>query len=146
MVPFPPRPLTAAQRATLISNALEARNGSYSPYSKFRVGACLLAEDGSYVSGANVESASYGGTICAERTAIVKGVSEGKRKYVGLAVTRCAPFASGAFARWFLTSSGAASPSDLVTAITPCGICRQVLREFCPLDMPILLVPASYAE
>ncbi|GAA5963566.1 hypothetical protein JCM21900_003223 [Sporobolomyces salmonicolor] len=123
MVPFPPRPLTAAQRSTLISKALEARDGSYSPYSKFRVGACLLGEDGSYVSGANVECASYGGAICAERTAIVKGVSEGKRKYVGLAVS-----------------------SDVSAVISPCGICRQVLREFCPLDMPILLVPASYAE
>ncbi|GAA5980392.1 hypothetical protein JCM11641_001788 [Rhodosporidiobolus odoratus] len=121
MVPFPPLPLSPSSRSTLIQQALEARTGSYSPYSKFRVGACLLAEDGSFVMGANVECASYGGAICAERTAIVKGVSEGKRKFVGLAVT-----------------------SDVPAVISPCGICRQVLREFCPLNMPILLIPSSY--
>ncbi|BGP15537.1 hypothetical protein JCM10213_006475 [Rhodosporidiobolus nylandii] len=108
MVAFEPLPLTDEQRDTLIANALSARDGSYSPYSSFRVGACLLAEDGTFVKGANVECASYGGAICAERTAIVKGVSEGKRKFVGLAVT------------------------------------SQVLREFCPLNMPILLIPSSY--
>ncbi|GAA6042566.1 hypothetical protein JCM8097_003134 [Rhodosporidiobolus ruineniae] len=121
MVPFPPSPLSESDREKLIQYALEARSGSYSPYSHFRVGACLLAEDGSFVKGANVECASYGGAICAERTAIVKGVSEGKRKYVGLAVT-----------------------SDVPAVISPCGICRQVLREFCPLNMPVLLVPATY--
>ncbi|GAA5820420.1 hypothetical protein JCM10212_003106 [Sporobolomyces blumeae] len=123
MVPFTPLPLTPEQRSTLISSALSARDGSYSPYSKFRVGACLLADDGSFVQGANVECASYGGAICAERTAIVKGVSTGKRKYVGLAVT-----------------------SDVPAVISPCGICRQVLREFCPLEMPILLVPSNFEE
>ncbi|GAA5866797.1 hypothetical protein JCM8547_003567 [Rhodosporidiobolus lusitaniae] len=123
MVAYTPLPLSPEQRQTLISQALEARNGSYSPYSHFRVGACLLSEGGEYVKGANVECASYGGAICAERTAIVKGVSEGKRKYVGLAVT-----------------------SDVPAVISPCGICRQVLREFCPLNMPILLVPSSYKE
>lgn len=100
-----------------------ARDGSYSPYSNFRVGACLLASDGSFVPGANVENASYGGGICAERTAIVKGVSEGQKRFVGLVVT-----------------------SDVDGPISPCGICRQVLREFCPLEMPILLVPACYKE
>ncbi|GAA5842368.1 hypothetical protein JCM11251_004207 [Rhodosporidiobolus azoricus] len=122
MVPFPPSALSKEERETLIAKALEARNGSYSPYSKFRVGACLLAEDGSYVLGANIENASYGGAICAERTAIVKGVSEGKRRYKGLAVT-----------------------SDVDGVISPCGICRQVLREFCPLNMPILLIPSTYS-
>ncbi|GAA5905806.1 hypothetical protein JCM6882_000464 [Rhodosporidiobolus microsporus] len=159
MVPFPPSALSKQERDTLIAHALDgalsppsllqlsltpplapsleppltaapaagsrtpspARAGSYSPYSKFRVGACLLAEDGTFVKGANVECASYGGAICAERTAIVKGVSEGKRKYKGLAVT-----------------------SDVNAVISPCGICRQVLREFCPLNMPILLIPSSY--
>ncbi|KAL8283665.1 hypothetical protein RQP46_005460 [Phenoliferia psychrophenolica] len=118
-----PLTLTAEQRETLIQNSLKARDGSYSPYSHFRVGACLLAEDGTYVFGANVENASYGGAICAERTAIVKGVSEMKRKYHGLAVS-----------------------SDIKGPISPCGICRQILREFCPLDMPILLVPSHYSD
>ncbi|GAA6023591.1 hypothetical protein JCM10207_005726 [Rhodosporidiobolus poonsookiae] len=110
MVVFSPLPLSPSDRTQLIASALSARNGSYSPYSNFRVGACLLSDDGAFVKGANVECASYGGAICAERTAIVKGVSEGKRRYVGLAVT------------------------------------SQVLREFCPLNMPILLVPSSYVE
>ncbi|GAA5912894.1 cytidine deaminase [Sporobolomyces salmoneus] len=123
MVTYRPLPLTETQRSTLISSALSARDGSYSPYSKFRVGACMLKEDGGFVKGANVECASYGGAICAERTAIVKAVSEGTKKFVGLAVT-----------------------SDVPAIISPCGICRQLLREFCPLDMPILLVPSNYEE
>ncbi|TKA56019.1 hypothetical protein B0A53_01722 [Rhodotorula sp. CCFEE 5036] len=115
MAPYPALPLTDSQRKTLISQALAARDGSYSPYSNFRVGACLLGDDGeTFIKGANVECASY---------AIVKGVSEGVRKFVGLAVT-----------------------SDVNGMVSPCGICRQVLREFCPLEMPVLLVPASYVE
>ncbi|GAA5943545.1 cytidine deaminase family protein [Sporobolomyces koalae] len=82
-----PLSLTDAQRATLISSALAARDGSYSPYSKFRVGACMLKDDHDFVTGANVECASYGGAICAERTAIVKAVSSGTKKFLGLAVT-----------------------------------------------------------
>ncbi|KAI5476143.1 hypothetical protein MNV49_000361 [Pseudohyphozyma bogoriensis] len=67
-------PISDAQRSELIQHALAAREGAYCVYSNFHVGACLLAEDGSFVKGANVENASLGGTICAERTAIVKGV------------------------------------------------------------------------
>ncbi|CDR48958.1 RHTO0S21e02498g1_1 [Rhodotorula toruloides] len=123
MVVYTPLPLSPSNRKTLISSALSARDGSYSPYSNFRVGACLLTDEGEFVSGANVECASYGGAICAERTAIVKGVSEGKRRFVALAVT-----------------------SDVNGMVSPCGICRQVLREFCPLEMPVLLIPSSYVE
>ncbi|GAA5838194.1 hypothetical protein JCM9279_004152 [Rhodotorula babjevae] len=123
MVAYTPLPLSASQRKELIASALSARNGSYSPYSKFRVGACLLTEAGEFVQGANVECASYGGAICAERTAVVKAVSSGTKRFVGLAVT-----------------------SDVDGMVSPCGICRQVLREFCPLEMPVLLVPASYEE
>ncbi|BGP39490.1 hypothetical protein JCM10450v2_003452 [Rhodotorula kratochvilovae] len=123
MVAFPALPLTPSQRKTLISSALAARDGSYSPYSGFRVGACLLTDEGEFVKGANVECASYGGAICAERTAVVKAVSSGVRRFVGLAVT-----------------------SDVDGIVSPCGICRQVLREFCPLEMPVLLIPASYEE
>ncbi|GAW06616.1 cytidine deaminase [Lentinula edodes] len=93
------------------------------PYSKFRVGAALLASDGTIIKGANIENASYGGTICAERTAIVKSASEGKRSFAALAVV-----------------------TDVKSAISPCGLCRQVIREFCAQDMPILLVPADYPQ
>lgn len=115
--------LTAEERIRLIEGAFEAKKYSYSPYSKFPVGAALLAKDGSIIKGANVENASYGGTICAERTAIVKAVSEGIREFIGLAVI-----------------------TNVSSAISPCGICRQVIREFCALDMPILLVPGDFPQ
>ncbi|GAA5855989.1 hypothetical protein JCM3766R1_000036 [Sporobolomyces carnicolor] len=99
MVTYTPLPLTQAQRSTLISSALSARDGSYSPYSKFRVGACMLKDDGEFVQGANVECASYGGAICAERTAIVKAVSTGTKKFLGLAVT------SDHLSLWHLSST-----------------------------------------
>ncbi|RDB27680.1 Cytidine deaminase [Hypsizygus marmoreus] len=115
--------LSHNDRDLLINGAFEAKTGSYSPYSKFPVGAALLASDGTLIKGANIENASYGGTICAERTAIVKAVSEGKRGFVGLAVV-----------------------TDVPAAISPCGLCRQVIREFCALDMPVLLVPGDYPK
>ncbi|KAI0308704.1 cytidine deaminase-like protein [Amylostereum chailletii] len=113
--------LRIEDRERLIQAANEAKQGAYNPYSKFRVGAALLATDGSIIKGANIENASYGGTICAERTAFVKAVSEGTRSFVALVVT-----------------------TDVEKALSPCGICRQVIREFCALKMPVLLVPAGY--
>ncbi|KAJ3869243.1 cytidine deaminase-like protein [Lentinula novae-zelandiae] len=129
--------LSEEQREALINSAFEgnltAREFSYSPYSKFRVGAALLASDGTIIKGANIENASYGGTICAERTAIVKSASEGKRSFAALAVvTRVRELICYA--------------SDVKSAISPCGLCRQVIREFCAQDMPILLVPADYPQ
>ncbi|TRM58195.1 cytidine deaminase-like protein [Schizophyllum amplum] len=115
--------LTAEQRSLLIKSAFEAKEGSYSPYSKFPVGAALLAPDGKIVKGANIENASYGGTICAERTAVVKAASEGIRSFIGVSVV-----------------------TDLTTPASPCGICRQVLREFCALETPVLLVPSDYPQ
>ncbi|KAG6872851.1 hypothetical protein C0995_006015 [Termitomyces sp. Mi166 len=115
--------LPVESREKLIKAALEAKKFAYSPYSKFHVGAALLAADGTIIRGANVENASYGGTICAERTAIVKAVSEGTQSFIGLAVV-----------------------SDVASPISPCGICRQVLREFCSLQMPVLLVPGDYPQ
>ncbi|KAK7464493.1 hypothetical protein VKT23_006662 [Stygiomarasmius scandens] len=115
--------LSESNRELLIKAAFEAKEYSYSPYSKFRVGAALLAADGSLIKGANIENASYGGTICAERTAIVKAASEGKRSFAALAVV-----------------------TDVSSTISPCGMCRQVIREFCALDMPVLLVPGDHPK
>ncbi|KAI0833881.1 cytidine deaminase [Trametes gibbosa] len=106
----------------LVKAAFEAKEFAYCRYSKFRVGAALLTASGDIVKGANIENASYGGTICAERTALVKAVSEGIRSFTALAVV-----------------------TDVSSAISPCGMCRQVIREFCAQSMPILLVPADYA-
>ncbi|RXW21796.1 hypothetical protein EST38_g4069 [Candolleomyces aberdarensis] len=113
--------ISAEDREKLIKVAFEAKEGTYSPYSKFAVGAALLALDGHIIKGANIENASYGGTICAERTAIVKAVSEGVRRFKALAVVTNVP-----------------------SSISPCGMCRQVLREFCSNDMDIFLVPGDY--
>jgi len=104
-------------RVHLIQLALAMRERAYCPYSGYRVGAALLAEDGAAYGGCNVENASYGGTICAERTALVKAISEGARRFCALAVA---------------TANGG----------TPCGICRQFLYEFAP-DLHIILVDAA---
>ena len=94
---------------TLLRMAHDAMKNAYVPYSNFPVGAALLCEDGSVYTGCNVEGASYGNAICAERTALCKAVSEGKRRFDTLAVT--------------------ANTEDFCT---PCGICRQMLYEFSP--------------
>lgn len=93
----------------LVSLAFQALEHSYSPYSKFPVGAALLAADGRVFTGCNVECAAYGSTICAERTALVKAVSEGCTSFAALAV--------------------AGKSGDYCT---PCGACRQMLYEFAP--------------
>ncbi|KAI5982118.1 cytidine deaminase-like protein [Pisolithus marmoratus] len=115
--------LTEDNRRNLIQAAIQAKEYAYARYSKFRVGAAFLCADDTIIKGANVENASWGGTICAERTAAVKAVSEGCKDFIALAVTM-----------------------DVAAPVSPCGICRQVLREFCALDMPILLVPADYPK
>ena len=94
----------------LVQKAMEMRQFSYAPYSKFAVGAALLCEDGSVFTGCNVENAAYGSTICAERTALVKAVSEGRQSgFVALAIA-----GQGDGYCW------------------PCGSCRQMLCEFAP--------------
>ena len=105
------------QRDALIQAAIEARKQSYSPYSKYAVGAALLADNGRFYTGCNVENSSYGLTICAERTAVVKMVSEGVRKIEAIVV--CTENAG-----------------------SPCGACRQVLAEFAG-DVPVWLVDAN---
>ncbi|KAK0215130.1 cytidine deaminase-like protein [Armillaria fumosa] len=113
--------LSSVERNSLIRAAFEAKDKAYSPYSHFPVGAALLALDGTMIQGCSVDNANYADTICAERVAIVKAVSDGTTYFRGLAIT-----------------------SNLFSAISPCGLCRQVLREFCGPDMPVLLVPGDY--
>ena len=98
----------------LISRALTVRVWAYAPYSKYQVGAALLASSGKIYDGVNVENAAYPSTICAERTALVKAISEGERQFEALVVA---------------TENGG----------SPCGSCRQMLAEF-GLDLTILIV------
>ena len=117
--------LSSELRLDLARRAIRAAKAAYAPYSHFRVGAALLTTDGSIITGCNVENASYGATNCAERTAVFKAVSEGYRAFKAIAVY-CEPE----------TGDRAA---DYVGA--PCGICRQVLREFSdPRTFHVILV------
>ena len=95
----------------LILKAREAKKHAYSPYSKFQVGAAILTEDGQIFTGCNIENISYGATNCAERTAIFKAISDGHKSFKAIAI------------------SSSMAPKK---PIYPCGICRQVLSEFCP--------------
>ena len=96
---------TADQQAELVQRAVAAMDWAYAPYSKFPVGAALLAASGRIYDGVNVENAAYPAGVCAERTAVFKAVSEGEREFVAVAVA----------------TRGAGAP---------CGVCRQVLAEF----------------
>lgn len=106
----------------LVALALEARERAYTPYSGFAVGAALLCADGSVYQGCNIENAAFGPTVCAERVAVFKAVSEGKRDFAAIAV------------------AGGRAGQDITELFPPCGVCRQVLREFCGLDFPLYLV------
>ncbi|MBR5945337.1 MAG: cytidine deaminase [Lachnospiraceae bacterium] len=105
----------------LIDEATAAREGAYAPYSNFKVGAALLLADGSIVRGCNIENASFGATNCAERTAIFKAVSEGHKDFKAIAIV------------------GGKADEPLSDYAYPCGICRQVMCEFCPDDFPIIV-------
>ena len=96
----------------LIELALEARKNSYSPYSKYKVGAALLTREGKVYTGCNIENSSYGATNCAERTAFFKAVSEGERHFDAIVIV----------------GGAGEEPDDYAW---PCGICRQVMMEFC---------------
>ena len=104
----------------LMDHAIAMKKRAYVPYSNFPVGSALLTEDGSVITGCNVENAAYGVCICAEQTAIVKAVSEGHRKFKAIAV------------------SGNSEDYCL-----PCGACRQVMSEFAPDDLPVLCARAD---
>jgi cytidine deaminase len=107
-------------RQELVVAACDARQQAYAPYSRFPVGAAVQADDGPIVSGCNVENASYGLTVCAERVAVLAAVAAGHRKFVAIAVV----------------SQG---------GVTPCGACRQVLAEFAD-DLVVLLVDADHPD
>ena len=104
--------------------AIAARERAYAPYSGYTVGAALLTADSKVYTGCNIENASFTPTVCAERTAVFKAVSEGERRFAMLAV-----------------AGGKAG--QVGGAFPPCGVCRQVLAEFCPPDFPILLAQGA---
>ena len=103
------------QMDALFAEARKAADAAYAPYSRFRVGAALLADDGTVFSGCNVENRSYGLTICAERNAVWQGVARGRRAFVALAI----------------------STPDSNEPVGPCGACRQVLSEFMEPGAPV---------
>ncbi len=106
--------------AELISLAKKAAEKAYVPYSGYTVGAALLTEDGRVYLGCNIENAAYGPTNCAERTAFFKAVSEGERKFVAIAVV-------------------GGKDLDFKDYFTPCGVCRQVMAEFCDESFRVLV-------
>jgi cytidine deaminase len=103
------------QDKALIAAATRARENAHAPYSNFRVGAALRAKSGRIIGGCNVENATYGLTVCAERVAILKAISEGERGFDAIAVV-----------------------TDTETPTSPCGACRQIIWEFCG-DVPVIM-------
>ena len=104
----------------LMALAIEARKASYSPYSGFRVGAALLGKSGKVYLGCNVENAAYSPTNCAERTAVFKAVSEGEREFEAIAIV-------------------GGKGEEIAEFCAPCGVCRQVLAEFCDKNFRLVL-------
>ena len=110
----------------LIAAAIEARKKSYSPYSHYQVGAALLAKNGQVVTGCNIENAAYTPTNCAERTAFFKAVSDGVRDFRAIAIV------------------GSPEGDELTQYANPCGVCRQVMMEFCnPSDFQIIVAKSQ---
>lgn len=112
----------------LIGQALQAREFSYSPYSNYRVGAALLTADGSVYTGCNIENAAYTPTNCAERTAFFKAVSEGQKDFRAIAIT------------------GGPAGEAITQYAYPCGVCRQVMMEFCEPAAFEIIVAKSKSE
>lgn len=105
----------------LASLAIKAMDNAYVPYSNYRVGAALLTKSGKIYTGCNIENAAYSPSVCAERTAIFKAISEGEREFIKIAV------AGG-------------KNGEITGEFPPCGVCRQVMAEFCGGDFEILVV------
>ena len=112
----------------LLEIARRARALSYSPYSGVSVGAALLTESGKVFVGANIENAAYSPTVCAERVAFFRAISEGQRKFKKIAV------------------AGGKAGADSTKKFAPCGVCRQVMAEFCDGDFEIILEGKEGAE
>ncbi|MBR2875731.1 MAG: cytidine deaminase [Clostridia bacterium] len=109
---------------SLITLAIEAMQNSYSPYSGYKVGAALLTEDGKVYKGCNIENVAFGPTVCAERVAFLKALSEGERNFTKIAVV-------------------GGKNGEIKGAFPPCGVCRQVMREFCNDNFEILIVKGN---
>ncbi|HIX48646.1 MAG TPA: cytidine deaminase [Candidatus Mediterraneibacter caccavium] len=105
----------------LISRALEARKNAYAPYSDFRVGAALLSDSGEIYTGCNIENSAYTPTNCAERTAFFKAVSEGVRSFRAICI------------------AGGPGEREPEEPCPPCGVCRQVMLEFCGPEFEVIL-------
>ena len=105
----------------LIRLATEARDRAYIPYSGFAVGAALLCKDGKIYQGCNIENAAFGPTVCAERTAFFKAVYDGEREFSAIAIV------------------GGRAGEPVSEVFPPCGVCRQVMREFCGEDFMLYL-------
>lgn len=107
-------------RQELIDYAVQAMKKSYAPYSEFNVGACLKAKSGKIYLGCNIENAAFSPSICAERTAFAKAVSEGEREFDSIAIV--------------------GGKNGIISDFCPpCGVCRQVIAEFCGADFEIIL-------
>ena len=112
----------------LIRQAIKARTYAYAPYSHWLVGAALLTKDGEVYMGCNIENSAFTGTSCAERTAIFKAVSEGKKEFSKIAIV------------------GGDEKLGLTGICTPCGVCRQVMSEFCDPDEFKIICAKSETE
>ncbi len=110
----------------LINKAFDMLNYSYAPYSHFKVGASLLGKDGRIYGGCNIENAAYGPSNCAERTAVFKAVSEGCKEFSAIAIV-------------------GGQNGNVNDFCPPCGVCRQVISEFCSKDFPIILAKSKSA-
>ncbi len=117
--------MTKEEIKNLIEKALDMRNYSYTPYSHYNVGAALLAANGTVYTGCNIENASFTPTNCAERTAFFKAVSEGVKEFTAIAIT------------------GGAEGAEELDNCSPCGVCRQVMSEFCRDDFLIICAKST---
>lgn len=112
--------MTDKQKQELINLAIKMLDYSYAPYSNFNVGAALLSKNGKIFTGCNIENAAYGPSNCAERTAIFKAVSEGEKEFEAIAIV-------------------GGKNRKIQDFCSPCGVCRQVMSEFCSKDFKIIL-------
>ena len=116
------------KESELIALALQAREKAYTPYSHFKVGAALLTKSGNVYTGCNIENAAYTPSNCAERTAFFKAVSEGEREFAAIAIV------------------GGAENATELDYCAPCGVCRQVMMEFCDYDNFQVILAANEDE